>query len=187
MVRTDQPLVERMALVFHDWFATSQAERLQAAADDRPVEPLPRRLLRLLPRPLQGGDRRPGDAAVAERRRKHASAAPNENYAREMMELFSLGADRGAYTEDDIREQARALTGWRNDWSEDAGRPQLPLRPQTPRRQHQDDLRPDRATGTGKTPAGSASRTRSTPPSSSTSCGATSSPSRRRRSDPRRR
>jgi uncharacterized protein (DUF1800 family) len=37
---------------------------------------------------------------------------PNENYAREMMELFSLGADRGAYTETDVREQARALTGW---------------------------------------------------------------------------
>ena len=42
---------------------------------------------------------------------------PNENYAREMMELFSLGADRGAYTEDDVREMARALTGWRSDWS----------------------------------------------------------------------
>jgi uncharacterized protein (DUF1800 family) len=38
-----------------------------------------------------------------------------------MMELFSLGADRGAYTEDDVRELARALTGWRNDWSEARG------------------------------------------------------------------
>jgi uncharacterized protein (DUF1800 family) len=38
-----------------------------------------------------------------------------------MMELFSLGADRGAYTEDDIREQARTLTGWRNDWSSEQG------------------------------------------------------------------
>jgi uncharacterized protein (DUF1800 family) len=47
--------------------------------------------------------------------------APNENYAREMMELFTLGADRGAYTEDDVREQARALTGWRNDWSKGKG------------------------------------------------------------------
>jgi uncharacterized protein (DUF1800 family) len=45
----------------------------------------------------------------------------NENYAREMMELFSLGADRGAYTEDDVREMARTLTGWRNDWSEALG------------------------------------------------------------------
>ena len=73
MVRTDQPLVERMALVFHDWFATSNASVSDRAADDRPVEPLPLGLLRLLPRPLHGGDGRPGDAAVAERRPKTAS------------------------------------------------------------------------------------------------------------------
>src|SRR5205823_9139565 len=41
--------------------------------------------------------------------------SPNENYAREMMELFTLGANRGAYTETDVREQARALTGWRGN------------------------------------------------------------------------
>src|SRR5437773_2074749 len=35
---------------------------------------------------------------------------PNENYARELMELFSLGI--GNYTEQDIREAARAFTGW---------------------------------------------------------------------------
>jgi uncharacterized protein (DUF1800 family) len=35
---------------------------------------------------------------------------PNENYARELMELFCLGI--GHYTEDDVREVARALTGW---------------------------------------------------------------------------
>ena len=46
--------------------------------------------------------------------------SPNENYAREVMELFTLGAGRG-YTEDDVREQARALTGWRNDWEEGEG------------------------------------------------------------------
>src|SRR5215212_8349438 len=36
---------------------------------------------------------------------------PNENYARELLELFTLGRDRG-YTEQDIREAARAFTGW---------------------------------------------------------------------------
>lgn len=36
---------------------------------------------------------------------------PNENYARELMELFSMG--EGNYTEDDVRESARAFTGWR--------------------------------------------------------------------------
>ena len=37
------------------------------------------------------------------------------------MELFTLGADRGAYTETDVRELARALTGWRADWSDGDG------------------------------------------------------------------
>src|SRR4030095_1487219 len=35
---------------------------------------------------------------------------PNENFAREVLELFTLG--RGNYTEDDIRNAARAFTGW---------------------------------------------------------------------------
>src|SRR5437773_9921766 len=35
---------------------------------------------------------------------------PNENFAREVMELFTLG--RGNYTEDDIKQAARAFTGW---------------------------------------------------------------------------
>jgi uncharacterized protein (DUF1800 family) len=47
--------------------------------------------------------------------------AVNENYARELMELFTLGADRGAYTETDVRELARALTGWRADWNDTEG------------------------------------------------------------------
>ena len=38
-----------------------------------------------------------------------------------MMELFSLGADRGAYSEDDVREMARALTGWSAEWTESSG------------------------------------------------------------------
>jgi uncharacterized protein (DUF1800 family) len=44
----------------------------------------------------------------------------NENYARELQELFCLGAGRG-YTERDVRQLARALTGWRNDWSQGRG------------------------------------------------------------------
>jgi uncharacterized protein (DUF1800 family) len=38
---------------------------------------------------------------------------PNENYARELMELFTLGVDN--YSEDDVRESARAFTGWTVD------------------------------------------------------------------------
>ncbi len=39
---------------------------------------------------------------------------PNENYGRELMELFTLG--RGPYTQDDVRSAARALAGWWVDW-----------------------------------------------------------------------
>ncbi len=44
---------------------------------------------------------------------------PNENYAREVMELHTLGVS-GGYTEDDVKALARILTGWtvRNDWND---------------------------------------------------------------------
>lgn len=42
---------------------------------------------------------------------KNRKSAPNENYARELLELFTMGI--GNYTETDIQETARALTGWR--------------------------------------------------------------------------
>ena len=63
----------------------------------------------------------------------NAKDAPNENYAREMMELFTLGAGRG-YTERDVREQARALTGFRDDVGRRHRARRLPLRPGAARR-----------------------------------------------------
>ncbi len=41
----------------------------------------------------------------------NVKGAPNENYARELMELHTLGADNG-YTENDVKEVARCFTGW---------------------------------------------------------------------------
>ena len=120
MIRSDQPLVERMALVFHDWFATSidgvskqqqmidQSNLFRSACFGSFLDLF--KAVTVDPAMLQWLN-------GAENRK----SAPNENYGREMMELFSLGADRGAYSEDDIREQARALTGWRNDWSNEQG------------------------------------------------------------------
>jgi hypothetical protein len=120
MVRSDQPLVERMALVLHDWFATSeggvskaqqmidQSNLFRSACFGSFLDLF--KAVTIDPAMLQwlnGAE--------------NVKNAPNENYAREMMELFSLGADRGAYTEDDIREQARALTGWTNEWSSSLG------------------------------------------------------------------
>lgn len=48
----------------------------------------------------------------------NSSLAPNENYGRELQELFTVGKDINGnpqYTEDDVKAAARALTGWRND------------------------------------------------------------------------
>ena len=149
MVRSDQPLVERMALVFHDWFATSNANvsRQQQLIDQSnlfrsacfgsfldlfkavTVDPA---MLQW----LNGAE--------------NTKQAPNENYGREMMELFSLGADRGAYSEDDIREQARALTGWRYDWSNELGAHNFRFDAQTPRHRQQDGVRPGRQLGLGR-------------------------------------
>jgi uncharacterized protein (DUF1800 family) len=119
MVRTSRPLVERMTLVWHDWFATSNDgvgnQRLmlgQNAMFRRHALGSFESLLRDVTRDpamllwLNGSD--------------NSKWSPNENYGRELMELFTLGAGRG-YGEHDVREQARALTGFRNDWDRGVG------------------------------------------------------------------
>jgi uncharacterized protein (DUF1800 family) len=119
MVRTSRPLVERMTLVWHDWFATSNdgvgSQRLMLQQNElfreHGLGSFQQLLLDVTRDPamllwLNGSD--------------NSKWSPNENYAREMMELFSLGADRG-YTEADVRQQARALTGFRNDWRDGVG------------------------------------------------------------------
>jgi uncharacterized protein (DUF1800 family) len=111
MVRSNRPLVERMALVWHDWFATStvgvKSQQLMLNQNA---------LFRV------GGLGSFRDMLINVTKDpatlvwlsgfKNTKRSPNENYARELMELFTLGANRG-YTETDVREQARALTGWR--------------------------------------------------------------------------
>ena len=47
------------------------------------------------------------------------ATAPNENYARELMELHTLGVD-GGYTEEDVKEVARCITGWSIRFEDDA-------------------------------------------------------------------
>jgi uncharacterized protein (DUF1800 family) len=119
MVRTTTPLVERMALVWHDWFATSNdgvgSQRLMLRQNglfrERGLGSFRRLLLEVTADPamllwLSGSD--------------NSRYSPNENYGRELMELFTLGHGSG-YTEQDVRAQARALTGFRNDWSRSKG------------------------------------------------------------------
>ena len=167
MVRTSRPLVERMTLVWHDWFATSN--------DGVGSQQLMLQQNELFRRHALGSFRdaaarrhaRPGDAALAQRASRTRRTRRTRTTAREMMELFTLGAGRG-YTERDVREQARALTGWR-ERLEGRRRRRTNFRfdRDAPRHGHQDDLRQDAATSTGATRAASASSTRATRRSSS--------------------
>lgn len=112
MAKGPRPFQEKMTLFWHGHFATS-IEKVHEAYYMWRQNELFRRLatdnwLRLL---LEMGK----DPAMlvwldqAESRKEHA----NENFAREVMELFALGI--GNYTEKDVTEGARALTGWSLD------------------------------------------------------------------------
>ncbi len=118
MVRTRRPLVERMTLVWHDWFATSDqgvgSQKLMLRQNDL----FRRNALGNFRTLLRGVTQDPAMILWLSSA-DNTKWEPNENYARELMELFTLGVNRG-YTEDDVREQARALTGFRYDWT-DAG------------------------------------------------------------------
>ena len=108
MIHSPRPLLERMTLFWHDHFATSIAKVGNPAAMQAQNALLRSHALGDFKTLLERVGKDPAMLiwldATANRRAK-----PNENYAREVMELFSLG--RGRYTETDIREAARALTG----------------------------------------------------------------------------
>lgn len=65
---------------------------------------------------------------------------PNENYARELLELFALGV--GNYSEGDIREVARSLTGWTLDAPAGSVKPDRPTNPETAKSLVRDGLIP---------------------------------------------
>ncbi|MEU5696851.1 DUF1800 domain-containing protein [Actinosynnema sp. NPDC020468] len=109
MASVDVPAVERLAWFWHGHFATSEQKvrspRLMLAQNETfrklgagPFAPLAKAMITdpAMLVWLDGNDNRVG--------------SPNENLAREFLELFALGI--GHYTEQDVRESARALTGW---------------------------------------------------------------------------
>src|SRR5579859_3620262 len=119
MVRSDQQLVERMTLVWHSWFATS-LDASSAALMLRQNAMMRANALGNFHRLLLDVTCDPAMLLWLSGTENN-KYSPNENYGREVMELFTLGADRGAYTQNDVHEQARALTGFTNDWSHSAG------------------------------------------------------------------
>ena len=164
MLRSDQQLVERMALVFHDWFATSndKVDSSQLMIDQSNM--FRANCFGSFRTLLENVTQDPAMLIFLDGV-QNTKSNPNENYGREVQELFTLGADRGAYTETDVRELARCFTGFDYDWSAELGRTtSATSRPATTTPTRPSTGRP--ATGPGRTAAGSASRTRCTPPSS---------------------
>ncbi|MFZ0903649.1 MAG: DUF1800 domain-containing protein [Mycobacterium sp.] len=110
MIAVHQPIHEKLTLLWHNHFATSaQKVRLAAhmAAQNQKLRTLSLGDFRSLAYAMLT------DAAMLRwlDAQRNTAKAPNENLAREFMELFTLGHGDG-YTEDDVREGARALTGW---------------------------------------------------------------------------
>ena len=109
MMHSPHPLREKMALFWHNHFATSNAKVRDARLMLGQFRLLDRHALGSFAELLRGMS---SDAAMLVWLDGKGSkkGSPNENYARELMELFSLGI--GPYSEKDIREAARAFTGW---------------------------------------------------------------------------
>jgi uncharacterized protein (DUF1800 family) len=109
MIFTAHPLRERMTLFWHNHFATSNAKVNNPALMQRQNDLLRAHALGRFPALLGAMGRDPAMLIWLDST-ANRKALPNENYAREVMELFTLG--RGHYTERDVQEAARAFTGW---------------------------------------------------------------------------
>jgi uncharacterized protein (DUF1800 family) len=109
MLHTPHPLLERMTLFWHGHFAVSAAKVTDAELMFQQNALLRRRALNDFRALVHDVSRDPAmliylDSATNRKGR------PNENFARELMELFCLG--EGQYSEQDVQQLARCFTGW---------------------------------------------------------------------------
>jgi len=112
MLHSPQPLREKLTLFWHNHFATSIVKVQSAPLMFRQNCLLREHALGKFGPFLQAMSKDPAMLLWLDSNR-NVKGKPNENYARELMELFSLGV--GNYTERDVREAARAFTGWHTD------------------------------------------------------------------------
>ena len=109
MINTRRPLEEKIALFWHSVFATGSAKIFQARSVLQQIELFRRFGLGRFDTLLGQISRDPSMIFWLDNKDNHR-AAVNENYGRELLELFSMGV--GNYTEDDVRQGSRAFTGW---------------------------------------------------------------------------
>lgn len=109
MLNTPRPLQEKIALFWHNRFATSAAKVGNAEMLHQQIELFRQKGLGNFRDLLVSVGRDPAMLVWLDGR-ENRKGKPNENYAREVMELFTLGI--GNYTEKDVQELARCFTGW---------------------------------------------------------------------------
>jgi uncharacterized protein (DUF1800 family) len=109
MINTRRPLEEKMALFWHGVFATGYTKLNHPKQILGQIAMFRRHGLGSFRALLVEVSRDPAMIFWLDNKDSHKEAV-NENYGRELLELFSMGV--GNYTEDDVRQCARAFTGW---------------------------------------------------------------------------
>lgn len=109
LITTRAPLQEKMVLFWHRVFATSYSKVTQGKVLADQLQMFRRHGMASFKTLLVELSRDPAMIIWLDNQDNHKGAI-NENYGRELLELFSMGV--GNYTEKDIKECARAFTGW---------------------------------------------------------------------------
>jgi uncharacterized protein (DUF1800 family) len=109
MIDTPTPLRERMVLFWHNHFPSSQLKVVDSHMLWQQHQVMRQHALGDFKAMLKGVVQSPAMIEYLDASQNRAQA-PNENLARELMELFTLG--EGNYTEADVKQAAKALTGW---------------------------------------------------------------------------
>ncbi len=112
MVFTERPLQEKLALFWHGHFATGNVKVRDYRKMLQQLELFHAEGKSTFRDLLRGVATDPAMLVYLDAG-QNVKGNPNENFAREILELFTLGP--GSYTETDIREAARAFTGWTHD------------------------------------------------------------------------
>jgi uncharacterized protein (DUF1800 family) len=114
MINTQRPLQEKVALLWHGILCTGNSKCEHGRQIQLQLDMFRKIGMSTFPEILRGLSRDPAMVFYLDNCMSHKGAI-NENWGRELLELFSMGVgmdDHPNYSEDDIKEAARAFTGW---------------------------------------------------------------------------
>ena len=114
MINTQRPLQEKVALFWHGILCTGNSKCEHGRQVQLQLDMFRDLGMKTFPDILRGLARDPAMVFYLDNCMSHKGAI-NENWGRELLELFSLGVgmdDEANYSEDDVKEAARAFTGW---------------------------------------------------------------------------